>query len=206
MLGQAGQRDEGAEAGWGEGSRPPKSCGGAARTCIVRGSVDRSGAQGTTRGSARLSLALAAYESGLIGCGALPFKTTSSPSHWCGASWILSRAARRLAGASEVIHSKRAPAEGDRAARWARAGRGWESLGEVGARGSRLAALPPRAAERDPRGPPAPSRDRGAPATPAPGPAPRRSGPAASAAEPRGRGAAPVAFRGGWREGPPGWH
>lgn len=108
----------GAAAGRAGGSRPPKSCGGAARTCIVRGSVDRSWSAGHDAGlgAARLSLALAAYESGLIGCGALPFKTTSSPAHWRAASWILSPAARRLAGAGEVIHSKPAPA-GERGAR-----------------------------------------------------------------------------------------
>lgn len=43
-------------------------------------------AQGTTRGSALHSLALAASTSRLIGQRAPPFKTTSSPGHWLRAS------------------------------------------------------------------------------------------------------------------------
>lgn len=44
------QGQGGAAAGRAGGSRPPKSCGGAARTCIVRGSVDRSWSAGHDAG------------------------------------------------------------------------------------------------------------------------------------------------------------
>jgi len=69
-----------------QGAAAPRKVAAGPHVPVLFAAVWQELSAGHGAGSARLSLALAAYESGLIGCRAPPFKTTSSPTDWRAAS------------------------------------------------------------------------------------------------------------------------